>query len=151
MSYYTSWLSNCGAHTKLKCTGLHPPLLQLYLLMLTPAYSKPKFTSTPRAHLHQRHGNTNHPGSTRGCRPLGLLTKPSQVATATSLTLGLCKRYAQDATLNLIRVEPLAASITSHLFPNKLRRVPRQARQTSPAPTPWLPTHLLRHQRPTTS
>ena len=51
-----------------------------------------------------------------GCRPLGLLKKPFQVATATSLILGLYKKYSQDATLNLIRVELTAASITNHLF-----------------------------------
>ena len=49
LSYYNSWLSNRGAHTKLKCRGLPPPLLQLHLLMLTPANLKPKlFTSATR-------------------------------------------------------------------------------------------------------
>ena len=47
---YTSWLSNCGAHTKLKCRGLPLPLLQQHLLMLTPADIKPKLsTSATRA------------------------------------------------------------------------------------------------------
>ena len=65
---YVIWLSNREAYTKLKCRGLQPPLLQLHLLMLTPANIKPNYLPAPRAHLHRQHDNIpNH-------APHGLLT-----------------------------------------------------------------------------
>ena len=81
--------------------------------------------------------------STRGCRPLGLLKKPFQVATPTTHILGLCREvFPRCYPEIVIRVEPLAANIPNHLSEQATPCLPCQARRTSPAPTPWLPTRV---------
>ena len=59
------------------------PLSQLHLPMLTPANIKPKLSTSATCATYIGNSNTHHH------------------AFHTNLILGLCKRYAQDATLNL--------------------------------------------------